>query len=131
MLPDIKRAHSDSFGGMNMLNLGFALLLAMTAAAADPVDVARKTFNNCMLTLHNENITAKASLPEFRKAADAGCQTEKDAFHAVIVKSERGFGSNAADAAAYADEEVQSIISSIKASYAENADNSAVLSLEK
>ncbi len=108
-----------------------AIILALAAPKADPIDDARKAFSNCLFTLHNDNIKVNISLADFRKLADSGCTVEREAYHAIIVKSERNFGSNANEAAAYADEEVQAIISVIKTNYAENLDKGAVLTLEK
>lgn len=107
-----------------------AMLAVLTAPAADPIKETHKAYRNCLFTLHNENIRTKTSLPEFRKLADAGCMVERDAYRGVIVKSERSFGSSVAEANSYADEEVQALISGIKANYAENLETGATITLE-
>lgn len=114
-----------------MITQSVAILLAMAATASDPVDDSRKAFNNCLLTAHNDSVKAKTPLREFRKLAETTCEAEKAAYHNIIVKSERGYGSSASEATTYADEEVQMIIAGVKSFYAENLDIGGTMSLEK
>lgn len=114
-----------------MLSYGVAIVLAMVVAKADPIDDARKAFNNCMLTMHNEKVREKVSVDDFGKAADAGCATEKQSYHAIVVKSEKSFGSSAKEASDYADEEVQAVIATVKSAFADNLEKGGILSLEK
>jgi hypothetical protein len=114
-----------------MINFGVAIFLAMLAAKADPMDDARKAYNNCLMELHNKNVTAKTSKSDFEALVVSGCEVEKASYHGIIVKSERSFGSSVKDATSYADEEVMGVVESIKTSYASNLDTGATLILEK
>ena len=114
-----------------MITFGVAILLSMAATAADPVDDARKTYNNCMLTAHNDGVNEKTSESAFGKIAETACETEKLAYRSALVSSEIKYGSSRKEAETYADEEIEMIVDSIKAAYAENLDKRSTLSLEK
>jgi hypothetical protein len=114
-----------------MFQYGIALIFALAAGKADPVDMARKSFNNCMIELHNSSVDVKKSVSDFNKSVSESCVKERAAYHELTVKSERAFGSNANDAAKYADEEVQNVISGVTASFAENVKAGQKLGLEK
>jgi hypothetical protein len=117
-----------------MMKIGYAALLALLFAVpahADAQNTARKAFNNCMVEVHNKAIDAKDSVSSFNKAAQEACPTERVAYHDIVAKSERGFGSSAKDADQYANEEVQSIVDSVTSAYSQNSEISAKLVAEK
>ena len=114
-----------------MLTLGVAIFLSMAASAGDPVDDARKAFNNCLITAHNEAIKAKTSLSSFRKSTEDMCTAEKTSYYNTITKNDMASGSSASEAKEYAQEEVTMMIEGIKSAYAENIDANATLTLEK
>ena len=114
-----------------MITQTVAILLAMAATAGDPMEDSRKAFNNCLLTAHNDSVKAKMPLLEFRKLAETTCAAEKTAYHNIIVRSEREYGSSTSEATTYADEEVQMIIAGVKSFYVENLDIGGTMSLEK
>ncbi len=114
-----------------MLSLVLAMTLAMAAKTADPIDSARKAFNNCLTEEHNKAVEAKKSAAEFTKIANETCQTQSMAYHDLTAKAERGYGSNAAEADKYAKEEVQNIVSSLISAFEINAPAGSKLQLEK
>jgi hypothetical protein len=114
-----------------MISLVAATLLSMAAIKGDPMDNARKAFNNCMIETHNTAVGEKASPSAFIKTSDAACPTERAAYKEILVKSERSYGSSVADAEKFAAEEIQMIVDSIVTSFNENVENGAKLTPEK
>lgn len=106
-------------------------MLSMAAMKADPMDNARKAFNNCMIETHNKAVSEKASPSDFLKTAEGACMTERAAYRDVLIKSERSYGSSQKDAEQFATEEVQMIVDSVVSSFNENVENSANLTPEK
>lgn len=103
----------------------------MAAQKADPVDNARKTFNNCMIETHNKAVEEKSSPSDFVKTAEAACTTERTSYRDVLVRSERSYGSSQKDAEKFANEEVQMIVDSVVSAFNENAEGGAKLTAEK
>jgi hypothetical protein len=114
-----------------MITLVAASMLSMAAMKADPLDNARKAFNNCMIETHNVAVGEKASPSAFLKTAEAACTAERTAYHDVMVKAERGYGSSLKDAEKFANEEVQMIVDSVVSSFNENVESGAKLTPEK
>ena len=114
-----------------MISLVAATLLSMAAMKGDPMDDARKAFNNCMIETHNTAVGEKASPSDFIKTSDAACPTERAAYKEILVKSERSYGSSVADAEKFAAEEIQMIVDSIVTSFNENVESGAKLTPEK
>jgi hypothetical protein len=114
-----------------MLTLVAATMLSLAAMKGDPLDDARKAFNNCMIETHNTAVGEKVSPSAFVKTTETACTAQRTAYHAILVKSERSYGSNAKDAEQYANEEVQGLVDSVVSAFNENVDNGAKLSPEK
>lgn len=114
-----------------MLTLITATMLSMAAMKADPQENARKAFSNCLVELHNSGIDAKQSPGDFNKASETSCMEQRKAYHDIIIKNERSFGSSAKDAEEYASGEVQSILDGVVASYNENLQVSSKMQTEK
>jgi hypothetical protein len=114
-----------------MMSLVAATLLSMAAMKADPMDNARKAYNNCMIETHNKGVTDKVSPSDFLKAAEAACPTERTTYHSMLVKAERGYGSSQKDAEQFANEEVQMMIDGVVSAFNENAETGAKLTPEK
>jgi len=114
-----------------MLTLVAATMLSMAAMKADPMDNARKAFNNCMIETHNKGVTDKLSPSSFTKAADEACMPERTAYRDVLIKSERSYGSSQKDAEKFASEEVQMIVDSVVSSFNENVESGSKLTPEK
>lgn len=114
-----------------MISLVAATLLSMAAMKGDPMDNARKAFNNCMIETHNTAVDGKASPSNFIKTSDAACPTERAAYKEILIKSERSYGSSMADAEKFAAEEIQMIVDSIVTSFNENVESGAKLTPEK
>jgi hypothetical protein len=114
-----------------MISLVAATLLSMAAMKGDPMDNARKAFNNCMIETHNTAVGEKASPSDFIKTSDAACPTERAAYKEILIKSERSYGSSMADAEKFAAEEIQMIVDSIVTSFNENVESGAKLTPEK
>lgn len=114
-----------------MITVIATALLSMATMNGDAMDTARKVFNNCMIEVHNTAVGAKASPSSFIQTSDAACTTERAAYKAVLVKSERSYGSSQTEAEKFASEEIQMIVDSIVASFNENVENGAKLTPEK
>ncbi len=114
-----------------MLTLIAATLLSMAAMKADPLDDARRAFNNCMIETHNTAVTEKVSPSAFIKTTETACPVERTAYRDILVKSERSYGSSAKEAEQFANEEVQGLIDSIVTAFNENVENGAKLTAEK
>ena len=114
-----------------MITIIATALLSMAAMKGDAMDNARKAYNNCMIEVHNVAVTEKASPSAFNKTADAACPTERAAYNAILVKSERSYGSSQAEAEKFAAEEIQMLIDSVVTSFNENVENGAKLTPEK
>jgi hypothetical protein len=114
-----------------MLTLVAATMLSMAAMKADPMDNARKAFNNCMIETHNKGVEEKLSPSSFTKAADEACLPERTAYRDILIKSERSYGSSQKDAEKFASEEVQMIVDSVVSSFNENVESGAKLTPEK
>jgi hypothetical protein len=113
-----------------IMSMVMAMALSM-APTKDPVDNARKAYNNCLIELHNKAVDDKMSVTAFRDAAAAGCSAEKTSYHNLIVKAELGYKSKPADAEKYASEEVQAVIDYVTSGFGENVEKSAKLTPEK
>lgn len=114
-----------------MMTLVAAMMLSMAAQKADPMDNARKAFNNCMIETHNKAVGDKASPSDFVKTAESACTTERTAYRDILVRAERGYGSSQKDAEKFADEEVQMIVDSVVSSFNENVESGAKMTPEK
>jgi len=114
-----------------MLTLVAATMLSMAAMKADPMDDARKAFNNCMIETHNKGVAEKMSPSSFTKAADEACIPERTVYRDILIKSERSYGSSQKDAEKFASEEVQMIVDSVVSSFNENVESGAKLTPEK
>ncbi|WP_395614923.1 hypothetical protein [Sphingorhabdus sp.] len=114
-----------------MITIIATALLSMAAMKGDAMDNARKAYNNCMIEVHNVAVTEKASPSAFIKTSDAACPTERAAYKAILVKSERSYGSSQAEAEKFAAEEIQMLIDSVVTSFNENVENGAKLTPEK
>ena len=114
-----------------MISLVAATLLSMAAMKGDAMDNARKAYNNCMIEVHNVAVAEKASPSAFIKTTDAACPTERAAYKAILVKSERSYGSSQAEAEKFAAEEIQMLIDSVVTSFNENVEGGSKLTPEK
>ncbi|MBL0924824.1 MAG: hypothetical protein IBJ12_10220 [Sphingomonadaceae bacterium] len=114
-----------------MMTLVAAMMLSMAAQKADPLDNARKAFNNCMIETHNVAVGEKVSPSAFVKTTETACTAERTAYRDILIKSERGYGSSQKEAEKFANEEVQMIIDSVVSSFNENVENGSKLSPEK
>jgi hypothetical protein len=114
-----------------MITIIATALLSMSAMKGDPMDDARKAFNNCMIEVHNVAITEKSAPNAFIKTSDEACPTERAAYRAILVKSERSYGSSQADADKFAAEEIQMLVDSVVTSFNENVESGAKLTPEK
>lgn len=114
-----------------MMTLVAAMMLSMAAQKADPMDNARKAFNNCMIETHNKAVGDKASPSDFVKTAEGACTTERTAYRDILIRAERGYGSSQKDAEKFADEEVQMIVDSVVSSFNENVESGAKMTPEK
>lgn len=114
-----------------MITIIATALLSMAAMKGDAMDNARKAFNNCMIEVHNVAVTEKASPSAFIQTSDAACPTERAAYKAILVKSERSYGSSQAEAEKFAAEEIQMLIDSVVTSFNENVEGGAKLTPEK
>ncbi|WP_445784225.1 hypothetical protein [Sphingorhabdus sp.] len=114
-----------------MITIIATALLSMAAMKGDAMDTARKSFNNCMIEVHNTAVGEKASPSAFIKTSDAACPTERAAYKEILVKSERSYGSSQTEAEKFASEEIQMIVDSIVTSFNENVESGAKLTPEK
>ncbi|WP_187336170.1 hypothetical protein [Novosphingopyxis iocasae] len=92
--------------------------IAMLLSAQDPVITTNQAYNDCLMKLTVSSLDEKRSEKEFVAAANDVCASQRDAYRAAVVKSEREFGSSQADAASYADEEIANILAMMKNNYA-------------
>lgn len=106
-------------------------MLAMAAQKADPLDNARKAFNNCMIEAHNTAVGEKASPSDFIKTSEAACPMQRAAYRATIVKAELSYKSTLKDAEQFAGEEVQGLVDSVVTSFNDNVQTGARLTAEK
>lgn len=100
----------------------FAILLFVAAGKADPLDDARKAFNNCLIDEHNMAIESNMPVPDFNKRAQDACTETKQAYLDIMIKSEREYGSSQSEAEEYANEETQMIVDYITRTYSLNAE---------
>ena len=114
-----------------MLTLVVATMLTMAAMKGDPLDNARKAFNNCMIETHNTAVGEKISPSAFIKTTETACTEQRTSYHMILVKAERSYGSSAKDAEQYATEEVQSLVDSVVSAFNENVESGSKLSPEK
>jgi mannitol-specific phosphotransferase system IIBC component len=114
-----------------MFVYGVAFVLAIASAVADPMDNARKALNNCLIEEHNKAVSAKKTASEFLTLISTACETERTTYHSFIVKAERGFGSKAAEAEAYAKDEVQAVVDSITSAFGPNVESNSLMGKEK
>jgi len=114
-----------------MITIIATALLSMAAMKGDPLDDARKSFNNCMIEVHNTAVGEKASPSAFIQTTDAACPTQRAAYKEILLKSERSYGSSQTEAEKFASEEIQMIVDSIVTSFNENIESGAKLTPEK
>jgi hypothetical protein len=114
-----------------MMSMVLAMALSMAPAKADPVDNARKGFNNCLIEIHNKAVDDKQSPSGFKESLGAACTAEKTAYRDLIIKAERGYGSKQSEAEKFADEEVQTIVDYVISAFSENVESRARMSPEK
>ena len=114
-----------------MITIIATAMLSMAAMKGDPIDNARKAFNNCMIEVHNVAVAEKAAPSAFIQTSDAACPTERAAYKAILVKSERSYGSSLAEAEKFAAEEIQMLVDSVVTSFNENIESGAKLTPEK
>ncbi|MBA4780170.1 MULTISPECIES: hypothetical protein [Pseudomonadota] len=99
------------------MSLTAMIAMAMTMAAADPVDTARKEFNDCLTKFTNESLDAKKAQSDFTKESASACSAEKTKLIDLMVKAEMQYGGKKAEAESYANDEAQMIIDSYVGSY--------------
>jgi hypothetical protein len=116
---------------MILSGMALAMVMNMTAVAADPQEVARKGFNNCLVEEHNKAVSEKKSGAEFNEQLATACTETRKSYFDLIVKSEKSYGSKQAEAEEYANGELQSVIDSITSAFSENVANGAKLQPEK
>ncbi len=116
---------------MMMTSLALAMALNMATMKGDPLDDARKGFNNCLIREHNEAVKVKKSGSEFNDSIQKACPTERQTYFDLLVKSERSYGSKQAEAEKYANEEIQMMIDSTTSAFGENSSNGGQLAEEK
>ena len=114
-----------------MITIIATAMLSMAAMKGDPMDNARKAFNNCMIEVHNVAVAEKAAPSAFIQTSDAACPTERAAYKAILVKAERSYGSSLAEAEKFAAEEIQMLVDSVVTSFNENIESGAKLTPEK
>jgi hypothetical protein len=114
-----------------IMSLALAMALNMAAMKGDPLDDARKGFNNCLIREHNEAVKVKKTGSEFNELIQKACTTERQSYFDLLVRSERSYGSKQADAEKYANEEIQMMIDGTTSAYGENASNGGQLAEEK
>jgi len=114
-----------------MITIIATALLSMAAMKGDPMDNARKAFNNCMIEVHNVAVSEKVTPTAFIKTSDEACPTERAAYKAILVKAERSYGSSLADAEKFAAEEIQMLVDSVVTSFNENVEGGSKLTPEK
>lgn len=106
----------------------FSMMVAMMLMAAkDPLEAPRKAYSNCLIELHNEAIKSKKTVEEFKAIAEAGCETEKKAFHDAVFQGERKY-SNANDAEEYAAGEVSGQVDWIVETFEGNHEDGGTIS---
>jgi hypothetical protein len=76
-------------------------------------------------------VAEKAAPSTFIKTSDEACPTERAAYKAILVKSERSYGSSQAEAEKFAAEEIQMLVDSVVTSFNENVESGAKLTPEK
>lgn len=106
-------------------------MLSMAAMKGDPLNDARKAYNNCMIEVHNVAVGEKTSPSSFVKTTETACMPQRTTYHSMMVKAERSYGSSQKEAEQFASEEVQMLIDSIVSAFNENVDSGGRLSLEK
>lgn len=99
------------------MSLSILIAMAMTMAAADPVDTARKDFNDCLAKFTNESLDAKKGQSDYTKEVSAACPAEKTKLVELMVKAEMQYGGKKDEAESYASDETQMIIDSYVGSY--------------
>lgn len=99
------------------MSLTVLIAMAMTMAAADPVDMARKDFNDCLTKFTNESLDAKKPQSDFTKEAETACTAEKTKLIELMIKAEMQYGGKKAEAESYANEETQMMIDSYVGTY--------------
>lgn len=92
-----------------MFTVAISSMLMLAAAKADPQDEARKAYSNCLVDVMIVELDKGTGQSDFNKLIADACAETKATYHALIVKSERGYGSKPAEAEQYATEETQSI----------------------
>lgn len=99
------------------MSLTLTIAMAMAMAQGDPVEAARKGFNDCLVKFTNESLDAKKDQSAFTKESSEACPAEKTKLIEAMVKSEMQYGGKKAEAESYAGEETQMIIDSYVGSY--------------
>ena len=98
--------------GLFVLTLTSAV--SMTAADAE---ASRAAYSNCLTDYTIEQLDQKTAAKAFNKAAVEACPKERAALIDTISKDEISYGSSAAEAAEYATEEANGVLSSFAGSY--------------
>lgn len=99
------------------MSLTLMVAMAMAMTQGDPVETARKGFNECLVKFTNESLDAKKGQSDFTKESATACPAEKTKLIEAMVKSEMQYGGNKAEAESYANEETQMMIDSYVGSY--------------
>jgi hypothetical protein len=99
------------------MSLTVLIAMAMSMAAADPVDTARKDFNDCLAKFTNESLDAKKPQSDFTKESSSACPAEKAKLVELMVKAEMQYGGKKDEAESYANDEAQMMIDSYVGSY--------------
>ncbi len=99
------------------MSISFVFMLLAAAPQNDPLDAARIVYSNCLIDVVNEHLDKDESENSFDTAAKTACESEKAAYRAMIVNTERAMGSNASAAQQYADEEIAMVVNSWSANY--------------
>lgn len=97
---------------ISILIQSMSIPLVMAAMQGDPVESARIGYSNCLVQYTNASLDEKMANGLFAKEAAKACPDEKAAFTSAMTQSEMQFGSDAADAKAYAEEEVKAMVDS-------------------
>ena len=113
-----------------MLTLVVVTMLSMAANKADPVEVARKSFNNCVIEAHNTAMKERVPVADYKAGTATRCADQRKVYWDAQVKAERRY-SNQKDAEAYANDEVKIITDSNEDSYETNFESKATITPEK
>ena len=96
------------------------LMFVAAAASATSLQGSREAYEHCLVKLTADMLAEKKTADEFTEASKTACEAEKANFHAAVVKDERSAGSSSAEANAFADEEVATILDDMAMVYADH-----------